>query len=199
MFYTDGDEFERSGHTFRVAIHRDSDHGAPWDEEDGHGPVSDWRRPGYTGHAPKAPGERELCNDRDSARFYDFAEAIKIAKRDGWGMSDIARTQFVERNGREPTAGEVAVWAVEQDFDCLRRWCNDDWHYIGIVVERIGADGEPTGERESLWGIASDDDAYITEVAHDLADEIIAGFEHDAAAAAEASAASVAMIDAHSI
>lgn len=33
-------------------------------------------------------------------------------------------------------------------------------------------DGNPTQETESLWGIESDSDDYLTEVSRDLADEI---------------------------
>jgi hypothetical protein len=74
--------FRRNGEkvTAVVAIVPDSDHGAPWEEECGHGTVSDWTR------RAKAPGEIVLYQDRDSKRFYDFAEAVRTAKRDGWGF-----------------------------------------------------------------------------------------------------------------
>jgi len=72
---------------------------APWDNEDGHGPVSDWRRPRYNGHAHKYPGELELCNDHGSARFYDFAEACRIARRDGWGVSPASLGQRQHDDG----------------------------------------------------------------------------------------------------
>jgi hypothetical protein len=67
-------------YSVRVLVERDGDMGAPWKEDDGHGPVSDWRS-----MESKAPGERVLHQDRSQARFYDFAAAVKIAKRDGWG------------------------------------------------------------------------------------------------------------------
>ena len=69
------DTITHNGAMFRVSLEPDTDHGAPWDEENGHGPVSDWRRgPNYTGHHDKRPGEILLCGDRHAARFYDFAE-----------------------------------------------------------------------------------------------------------------------------
>src|SRR3954454_23579890 len=79
---SDGDTItcEVDGFTCTATIHHDYDMGKPWVEHDGHGPVSEWR--------PKdsqRPGERVLCQDHDSCMFYDFAEAVKIAKRDGWG------------------------------------------------------------------------------------------------------------------
>lgn len=83
----DSFDFEHAGRTFRAAILADYDHGAPWDNEDGHGPVTDWER------RAKAPGELVLCGDgrgglgTDYARrFYDFAEAVQIARRDSWGF-----------------------------------------------------------------------------------------------------------------
>lgn len=79
--------------TLTVTIQHDDDSDAPWDREDGHGPVSDWRKCDYAGNVPKSPGELMLCdNDRSgmsghkSARFYDYAEACRIARRDGWGF-----------------------------------------------------------------------------------------------------------------
>ena len=69
---------EHNGRTYRVEIEPDYDHGAPWEEEDGHGPVSEW-----TSRA-KLPGEVIIAKDRGSYRYYDFAGACRIARRDGW-------------------------------------------------------------------------------------------------------------------
>lgn len=67
-----------AGKAFAFKIEDDSDMGPPWENEDGHSPVSDWTTRG------KASGELVLSSDRDSRRFYDFKEACKIARRDGW-------------------------------------------------------------------------------------------------------------------
>lgn len=64
--------------TFAVEIHEDADHGAPWDECEGHGPVTGWVT------RPKRGGELVLNTGRNSKRYYDFSEACKIALRDGW-------------------------------------------------------------------------------------------------------------------
>jgi len=74
--------FEHAGLTFRAKIERDDDMGAPWDEHDGRGPVSDWTT------RDKLPGELVLSEDRRgrSKRFYDFAEACRIARKEGWGF-----------------------------------------------------------------------------------------------------------------
>lgn len=143
--------------SFRVEWFYDHDSDAPWDREDVHGPVSDWTT------RDKKPGEMVLCADRRSKRFYDFAEAVKIARRDGW---DTAPYKW-------PSDGARAHAAAMADFDYLRRWCNDDWHYCGIVVTLLNADGEPDSVDASLWGIESDSPDYHDEVIGDLIAECL--------------------------
>lgn len=162
-----------AGLTFRVTTEYDSGHGEPWEECDGHGPVSDWRRH-YRGDTSKRPGEVVLHSERGSARFYDWQEALAIAKRDGWGLSDADMAKLSAKLGRSPTRGEVAAEAVRKDFDCLRRWCNDEWWYVGVVVTLLDTAGSETHESESVWGIESDNDAHIAEIAQDLAEELAA-------------------------
>ena len=57
-------------------IVHDDDAEPPWDREDGQGPVSNWT------DRVKEPGERTLCEDGGSRRYYDVQEATRIAKRD---------------------------------------------------------------------------------------------------------------------
>ena len=71
----DGATFTHNGRTFHVSIERDDHHGAPWIENDGHGPVTEWLS------RDKKPGERVLHSDRWSKIFYDFAESIAITER----------------------------------------------------------------------------------------------------------------------
>lgn len=73
-------EFEHGGVAYVATIESDDTHGAPWKKEDGHGDVSEWTT------RDKLPGELVLSEDRRSKRFYDFAGACKIARRDGWGF-----------------------------------------------------------------------------------------------------------------
>lgn len=75
----DSIECESGPFTIRATIEHDSDTGAPWSEHDGHGPVSEWTT------RAKRPGELVLCTSRGRKRYYDFAEACRIARRDGWG------------------------------------------------------------------------------------------------------------------
>ena len=64
--------------TFAVKVEQDNDGQAPWEKSEGHGVVSEW------GTRDKRAGELVLNTDRGSKRFYDFAETMKIARRDGW-------------------------------------------------------------------------------------------------------------------
>ncbi len=185
MLY-DNSTFEHEGVKFRVTFPADEDSGAPWENEDGHGPVSEWKRHPF-GHGtkpPKAPGERILVWESGSYRTYDFQEALKIARRDGWDAPPYGTG----------TKRQQALRAVEADFKRLEDWCNDRWQYVGVVVELLDADGDAMGETESLWGIESDCSEYLEETAHELAGEILArlsvapGASHGACGLADAGA-----------
>ena len=125
---------------YTTEIVHDSSSAAPWDEEDGHGPVSEWTT------RAKRPGELILCEDRQSRRYYDFQAAVKMA-RDVWGCPDPAD-------------------AARKDYERLRAWCRGDWGYVGVVVT-CSAEGVDPG-RASLWGIESDATDYLEEVAEEL-------------------------------
>lgn len=164
----DEDTFEHRGREFTFRTEHDDSHGAPWEECDGHGSVSEWKRHPF-GHGtkpPKAPGERILVWERGSYRTYDFAETIRIAKRDGWGLASKDEAEMAQKLGRAPTHGEICAEAVERDFCFLAGWCNNEWSYIGVIVKH------ESGACESLWGIESCSGEYLEEVAHELADEI---------------------------
>jgi hypothetical protein len=138
---------EIAGRTVTVNWFPDYDSPAPWDHEDGHGPVSDWTR------RDKQPGEMVLCEDRGTRRFYDFSEAVAIARRDGWDCEPYG----------QGTPGERAHRAAMADFQHLRGWCLDEWQYVGYVVE---IDGEEFPEIEgSLWGIDSPSMDYFEKEA----------------------------------
>jgi hypothetical protein len=122
----------------------DDSMGPPWKEHDGHGPVTDWTS------RDKRPGEMVLNSDRHSKRYYDFAEAVRIARRDGWDAPPY----------KTGTPGERAHRAAMRDFEHLKRWCNDSWHWVGYQVKIEG-----TNYEDSLWGIESDSMEEYTEQA----------------------------------
>lgn len=171
---SDGDTFTHEGRTFVVHIEADDDGTAPWEREDGHGPVTQWTS------RSKLPGEWILDSGRGCHLFYDSQEATRIAKRDKWGISDDERAALVEKLGREPTAGEVTAAAVRRDFEYLRGWCNDDWHYVGVCVRHV-SQNEDEKYTYALWGIESDCDDYIQETAHELAAQCAKALDSEAA------------------
>ncbi len=162
--------------TLVVAVCDDQGHDAPWDSEDGHGPVSEW-----TTRAKRA-GELVLAEGRrDGAkRYYDFAAACAEARRDGWGSEPF--------NIEGETPRQKAARAAMADFNRLKGWCDDKWGYIGVALFLLDGDGaecdpakianaEPFGEvpHVALWGIESDAGDYFREVIAELTQQARTG------------------------
>ena len=127
-------EITLNGREYRLDISQD-DIGAPWDNCDGHGIVSDWTA------RSKAPGEMVLSEDHGLKRFYDFAESCKIALRDGWNM---AKTR------------KDAAKAALQDFENLKAFCDDVWTYSVVTLTEIRTDNdgfEYDGFCDSMCGV----------------------------------------------
>lgn len=140
---------------FLVESFYDDDSAAPWEEEDGHGPVSDWTA------RDKRPGELVLCSDGTKRRYYDANEARKIALMDGWTIS--GNRQDIDK-------------AVKKDFDYLRSWCDGSWYYICIKVTPLTREGDQLESlSKHLCGLGSDGEDYIVQCAHELAESISAG------------------------
>ncbi len=155
----------REGFEIIARIVRDDDGTPPWDREDGHGPVSEWTS------RSKEPGERVLAEDRHGVRrYYGFAEAVRLARRDGWRALDEPDPMT---SGRTP--GQVTERAAAQDFETLRAWWADEWFYCGIVLSVSRSGVMLDDHAASLWGIEANhpgsDNAYLTEVAEELAEE----------------------------
>jgi len=146
----DSHEQEHEGYKIRVAIHHDTDMGAPWEEHDGHGIVSEWTS------RDKEPGEMVLCSDRHSRRYYDFKATLEVAKRDGWGLGDESKAKLAMKLGHKPTAKEIRTEAVQHDFEYCRGWCNDEWVWLGYTTEIETPDGE-TLDGDSCWGFEGTD------------------------------------------
>jgi hypothetical protein len=156
----DREIFEHNGNRFMCRIESDDAQGPPWDSEDGHGPVSDWTT------RAKRPGEITLVVDHPHKRYYDFQEAVKIAKRDGWDAEPYSDTE---------TSGQRAAKAAMADYNRMRQWCSDYWGYVGLIVCLVDDDDDPIDDTNaSLWGIESDAGDYLDEAARELADECAA-------------------------
>lgn len=148
-------DMTHAGRTFRVEHHSDDTMGAPWEEHDGHGEVSGWTT------RDKLPGELVLNTDGRSRRYYDYAGACRLARADRWDTPPYGTG----------TPGQRAARAARADFERLRDWCLDRWHWCGVVVVLLDRDGGEI-DRASLWGIESDAGAYLEEVAAELAAEL---------------------------
>ena len=146
------------GFTLIARVEYDDFGETPWTRDDGVGPVSDWTL------RDKRPGERVLSADGRRCRFYDFAEAVKIARRDGWGITNPAPGM---------TKGQIAQAAAEQDFKRMADWCADRWQYVGVVVSVSRNGIMLDSHAASLWGIESDAGDYLTETADELIDEAL--------------------------
>lgn len=186
-------EFTHNGRDYVATIEHDESHGAPWEEHDGHGDVSEWTT------RDKLPGEIVLTTERHGKRFYDFAGACKIARRDGWGFMpgglkteklrngywratgaglvshsrdiNAATSDVYKRHRASMTARQYAAGAAMADYECLRKWCNDQWFFCGVVVRRKDA-CECCGMSERLWGIESSAGDYLEDVARELAEQL---------------------------
>lgn len=148
---------ESEGFHLSAIVERDDYYGAPWEEHDGHGPVSEWTT------RAKLPGEMVINRDGNSYRYYDYAEACKIARRDGWN----AKPYDVE--GETPR--QRAAKAAMADYQHLKGWCDNDWFWCSVIVT-ASRDGVELGAA-ALSGIESEASDYLREVANEIAGEAI--------------------------
>jgi hypothetical protein len=166
----DGQIVEKGGLRFRINIEFDDDADAPWENDDGTGIVPNWTV------RDKRPGERILNTDHGSKRFYDFAGTMEKARAEGWGLSPERIAQWTLKAGQAPTPSQIIEAAVEADFERLRRWCSEQWWYVGVIVTQIDENDEPKEPDylHAIWCMESDDEAGHEEYANEYMDQIIA-------------------------
>lgn len=166
---------EVGGFNFLIETLPDDSADLPWEQSDCHGPVRRARTGNtFSYYAPvgKRPGERALYAEANSgALLYDWQEAIRIAKREGWGLSDERTAELAAQLGRKPTAREVRAESVRLDFKRLKDYCDDRWHYVDVRATLLDADGEAVEDvRGYIGGVESDcEDSYFIEVGTDAA------------------------------
>lgn len=121
---------EVDGFTVMATIHDDPDSGPPWKEHDCHGWVTRWTS------RDKAPGELVLNEDHGSRRFYDFAGAVRLARRDGWG----AKPYRMDIEDGVPSGGLVRAngqWFKGRDLvSGVSDWCDDKGEAIRQAYDR---------------------------------------------------------------
>lgn len=135
---------QHGNHKYTASLYYDYDSAPPWEEEDGHGPVRGTHRP-HCYYGDKRPGERPLNQpgSHGTQFYYDWQEACKRARRDGWDTEPFGAPNQVAR-------------AVEADFQYLRSYLRQDWFYVGISIE------DETGRTlDSLWGVESYKDYHL--------------------------------------
>ena len=163
------DTIELNGYSFGIRYEHDDSSSEPWKECDGHGIVSEWTR------RDKAAGERILCSDRSSYRYYDVAAALKLARNDQWGCKhstgEYIDGKYVFSSGHK-TKGELAACAVDSDFEYLRAWCNNQWSYVVVLVEWL----DDTDVSTALGGVETYKNYHVT-VAKELAEELLSQIE----------------------
>lgn len=161
----DTQKIEHCGCTVLIEYFADYDQSAPWENSDGHGNVTRVNKNWHTGRIEKKPGQVVLYsgNGNEYSYLYDFADAMKTAKLDGWNAEPYAP--------EGDTPGKKALRAVNADMEYLRGWCADEWHYVGVVCTLLDSDGEKTDNTESCWGFETYKD-YHLEAGRDMAEEL---------------------------
>lgn len=152
----DGDEVAYDGLHFTVKFPFDHDATEPWKSGDGYGIVSEWER------RDKKPGEVVINSDRGRYRYYDWQASIAKAKRERWDAPPYGTG----------TKGERAARAVKADFEFLKAWCDNEWHFVGVEITCMDEDGNELGE-DSCYGYETWKD-YHEEAAWDMIEALAA-------------------------
>ncbi len=157
----DGEEITElpNGWKIKVEFQHDSDSGPPWRDCDGMGVVTDWIR---SVDEPEREGYWELSSDRHHARYYDWKATLPEAMRDGWDSAP-----YGTRKGKEK-----AMAAMKSTYEYIRRWCNDSWWYVGMIVTLLDENDEELSE-EACWGFESESMDYLCEQARSWAAQMI--------------------------
>lgn len=160
--HTDSDTIARGAFTLTATTEHDSDSGAPWDNSDGHGPVSDWTT------RDKLPGELILSSDRSSKRFYDFAAAVQIARKDGWASLYPYSIRYERtRNGSHIARGIAPRYGLPDIASKARRDINVavrelyDIRLAQLGSKRAMAANAAIGDYEYLRGWCNDQWSYV--------------------------------------
>lgn len=146
---------EVDGREFIIDVTGDDGCDLPWECCDGHGPVSEWTQ------RAKRPGERVLSQDGRYFRYYDWQEAAKMARRDGWNAEPYDAPGRIQR-------------AVQSDFDFLRRFCEGQWCYLTVRARVLDEEGEPDDDSAEYCGmVESDDMDHVLDIGRENASEYL--------------------------
>lgn len=158
----------KSGLKYRAKFYADYDMRAPHEEHDGHGVVEHLNRSVEDilddedinmsdDLRMRLPLFRELYYERGSYTYYDVIASVnKLVTAWGCPVDD-------------------APAQVDKDFEYLRGWYRDDWHWMCISVTKLDADGKHTDNYLMMGGYESmllEDEAQLSSVLNELAHEL---------------------------
>lgn len=173
---SNGDTIEVRGYEFKISIDVDHDFGAPWEERDCHGLVTDWLT------RPKKPNEiilsRENSRSGGPCRFYDLQASVERALNDKWGLAPEELARFTEELGQPPTERQIAARAVHNDIEYLSSWCRDEWSYLYIEVKCTA------NEMTSTAGAVDSYRAGHLAVIHEMVEQLCNQMDEEIAASA---------------
>ena len=98
---------------------------------------------------------------------------MQLAAKNSWGLAPDDQKRLAETLGRQPSNAEIRAEAVEQDYQRLKDWCENKWTWVYVKVTALDKDGKATSHYSTLGGIESDAGDYLSELAHDMANELI--------------------------
>jgi hypothetical protein len=161
----DGQILTVDGIDFLISIEPDQDCPPPWENSDVIGPVS-MRHVRAWGQIQKAPGEIHLGQYERYQVFYDFQEAVKQARSDGWNTAPFTWK----------TKGEQAHHAAMAMVRYLKNYLRGNWEYAHITVHALDDSGDLLPLSDSIGGVEYDesDSSYALYEAEMLARQIIA-------------------------
>jgi hypothetical protein len=167
MTHYDSDIFTdpmHPGWVLEMRMYHDDDADPPWERQCLLGEVREVRASRYTCHTHatgKQPGEKVLDWTGRWGRAYDWRGAVAQGRKAGY-------------------SGPDAVKQADREFDYLRRWLADQWHYCGVAVRIISCPpqykaclDDQDEYAHALWGIESDATDYLKETARELGDEAV--------------------------
>lgn len=143
-----------NGWKLKVEFLHDSDHEPPWESCDGTGVIEGNPRYGL--------GDEYKEWALGDYRYFDWKATLPIAIKEGWDAPPY----------HTGTKHEQAMRAMRSTYDYLRRWCNDQWWYVGMTVTLLDEDDTILRE-DSCWGYESDSMDYLTSEARGWAARLI--------------------------
>jgi hypothetical protein len=169
------EEFKIDGRAFRASFFYDPFMGAPWEENDGHGPVREVRN-----REEKRAGEIILEFEQNRYWLYNVQGATTLAL-DSWGLGDEEHAFLAAKLGRAPTKREISARAVEIDVSHLRKFLRGEWHWVIVTVSLLDDDGKESSKHADTCGGFESSDGYPLEWAKEQAAYMVKTIKAEAA------------------